>query len=469
MRPAASPEGTTVEVRQLFRHVPARRKFLRSAGAESSQVTAVVERAALANPAVAFSLVRDGRRAFRVGREHDRRARVAQFFGRELFDALLSAQANDGRTSVEGLVGRPEVARPTATLQHLFLNGRPIRDRGVAWAVRSAYEGLLTKGMQPAWFLFLTLDPADVDVNVHPAKLEVRFRDPDRVQRLVRGAVRDALLRADLAPSIGLHGENRRDVDVHGEARRDAGAAPYLDSVKEALSDFLVAARDAPRGDETTWRGHRSAAAAAPSAVAAAAASHREALPRPVTRYLQVRDTFLVFETGDGLAIVDQHALHERIRLEELHARVHEGGLEVQRFLTPPVVELPSADAEILVAEADALARLGIEIGAFGPTSVAVHALPSLLGDRDPAPLVHDLVEKLREGRAPGHREHLVESILHSMACRSAVMAGDPLTESQIAELLRRADLIDTSAGCAHGRPTALRISFRDLGRHFRR
>jgi DNA mismatch repair protein MutL len=236
--------------------------------------------------------------------------------------------------------------------------------------------------------------------------------------------------------------------------------------VKDALGDFLTSPR-AVRHDESE---HRSFAASSASPRAAAPApAHAAAPPRPVHRYLQVADTFLVFETAEGLAIVDQHALHERIRLEELHERVHHGGLEVQRFLTPRVVELPAADVEMLVAEADTLAPLGIEVAAFGPTTVAVHALPALLGDRDPAPLVRDLCERVREDRAPGHRDHLVESILHSMACRSAVMAGDPLTESQIAELLRRADLIDSSAGCAHGRPTSLRLSWRDLERHFRR
>ena len=471
VRPAAAPEGTLVEVRQLFRHVPARRKFLRAPGAESSQVTAAVERAALANPGVGFTLIRDGRRAFRVARDDGRRERIATFFGRELFDLLIPVAARDGTLAVEGYVGRPEAARAAASLQHLFLNGRPIRDKSASHALRHAYEGLLTKGMQPIAFLFVTIDPADVDVNVHPAKSEVRFRDPDRVHRLVRGAVRQALLGANLAPPVELAGYG----EPLARGAPSAAAAAYLENVKDALEDFIAAPHspgtspEDRRGRETALAGApradvRHAEFATPAAVTAAAPA-----PRPVGRYLQVRNTFLVFETADGLAIVDQHALHERIRLEEIHERIHHGGLEVQRLLTPRAVELPAADVELLLAAADTLAPLGIEIGAFGPTSVAVHALPALFGRRDPAPLVRDLVERVREERGPAHREHLVESVLHSMACRSAVMAGDPLTEVQIAELLRRADLIDTSAGCAHGRPTALRIPFKDLERNFKR
>ncbi|MCE9637878.1 MAG: DNA mismatch repair endonuclease MutL [Planctomycetes bacterium] len=465
VRPAASPDGTLVEVRGLFRYVPARRKFLRSAGAESSQVTAVVERAALANLGVGFTLLRDGRKAFRVARDDDRRERIAAFYGRELFGALLPIAAADGTLSVTGFAARPEAARPTAALQLVFLNGRPIRDRSLAHALRMAYEGLLTKGLQPVAFLFVSMDPADVDVNVHPAKTEVRFRDPDRVHRLVRTAVRDALLRADLAATVRLPG---------GANTAPAQPVPprtteYLDSVKDALTDFLTSPRAAQDREDAREHSMFPASREPVSNGPHAAHSPPPSVARPVARYLQVQDTYLVFETPNGLAIVDQHALHERIRLEELHERVHHGQMEVQRLLTPRVIELPAADAEMLVAEAATLTPLGIEIGAFGPTSVAVHALPALFGARDPGPLVRDLVERVREDRAPGHREHLVESILHSMACRSAVMAGDPLTETQIAELLRRADLIDTSGGCAHGRPTALRLSQRDLERHFKR
>jgi len=439
VRAAAAPTGTLVDVRQLFKYVPARRKFLRAPATEGGHVASVVEAAALANPEVAFSLSRDGAETFRVGRGDDRRARIARFFGPKLAGALLPVVARDGSTSVEGFVARPEAAKPSAAWHRFFLNGRPIRDRMLQHAVRHAYEGLLTRDQYAVVFLFLSMDPAEVDVNVHPAKLEVRFRESDRVHRLVERAVRDALLAANLSPSIVLR------------SAESATSDPRLDGVRDALADFLVA----PRTTESTHR------ADAPSAQAP--------LARPAIRYLQVRDTFLVFETADGIAVVDQHALHERVLLEDWKKRIAAGTLEIQRMLVPPIVEMPAADADVLLAESDALRAAGVAVERFGPTSIAVQSLPTLLSSRDPARILAGVVERLREGGKAGGRAELLESLLHSMACRAAIMAGDRVTETQAAELLRRADLVDTRQGCAHGRPTALRIPFSDLERRFRR
>jgi DNA mismatch repair protein MutL len=442
VRVAASAEGTLVEVRQLFKYVPARRKFLRAPATESSHVSGAVQAAALANPGVGFSLTRDGVAAFRVAASDERPERIARFHGRTLRAALLPVAARDESVALEGFVARPDAARPTAAGQHLFLNGRPIRDRSLQHAIRHGFEGLITRDRFPVAFLFLTMDPADVDVNVHPAKLEVRFRDADRVHRLVAHAVRDALRAANLAPVVALVPEA-------------AALAPHAAGVREALADFLTSPRAQAQSGDT-------ASVTRPSSSAGAA-------PRAALRYLQVRDTFLVFETGDGIAVVDQHALHERILLEELKARVAAGSLEVQGLLVPAIVEMPSTDVDLVAAEADTLARLGLAVERFGPTTVAVQSVPALLARRDPAKILEGVAERLREGRGAGGREKLFETLLHSMACRAAVMAGDRLTESQAAELLRRADLIDTQQGCAHGRPTALRIPFSDLERRFRR
>ncbi len=443
VRVAAAPPGTVVEIRQLFKYVPARRRFLRAPGTESAHVTSAVQAAALANTGVGFSLTRDGSVAFRVNAADDRRERIARFHGRRLADALIAVSATDSGTSVEGFVARPDAARPSAAWQHFFLNGRPIRDRSLQHALRHGFEGLLTRDQFPVAFLFLTIDPAEVDVNVHPAKLEVRFRDGDRVHRLVGHAVRDALLAADVRPAIALP-PNAADGTVGNR----------LEGVGEALAAFL----SAPRAEPTQHEG----------------AAHSSSTPAPLTarpavRYLQVRDTFLVFETDDGIAVVDQHALHERILLEELKSRVAAGGLEVQILLVPAVIEMPAADVDLLLAEADTLAGLGLRVDRFGETSIALQSLPALLARRDPARVLGGVVERLRDGRTPGGRGALLETLLHSMACRAAIMAGDRITEAQAAELLRRADLIDSRQGCAHGRPTGLRIPFSDLERRFRR
>jgi DNA mismatch repair protein MutL len=444
VRVAASAAGTLVEARQLFKYVPARRKFLRAAATESAHVGGAVQAAALANPGVGFSLTRDGVAAFRVAASDDRLERIARFHGRTLRAALLPVAAHDGSLALEGFVARPDAARPTAAGQHLFLNGRPIRDRSVQHAIRHGFEGLITRDRFPVTFLFLTMDPGEVDVNVHPAKLEVRFRDADRVHRLVAHAVRDALRAADLAPAVALA----------AAAQTSSLGVAHAAGVREALAEFLATPRPA-----TSRAGGEFASA---DQLAGAGA-------RPAQRYLQVRDTFLVFETGDGIAVVDQHALHERVLLEELRARVAAGTPEVQRLLVPAIVEMSATDVDLLAGEADTLARLGIAVERFGPTTLAVQSVPSLLAKRDPARILEGVAERLREGRGAGGREKLLETLLHSMACRAAVMAGDRLTESQAAELMRRADLIDTHQGCAHGRPTALRIPFTDLERRFRR
>jgi DNA mismatch repair protein MutL len=406
-------------------------------------VTQAVEAAALANPGVGFSLVRDGAAAFRVERDDSREERIVRFEGRGLRDALLAVAARDGSLAVEGFVARPEASRPSAAGQRFFLNGRPIRDRSLQHALRHGFEGLLTRERFPVAFLFLSADPAEVDVNVHPAKLEVRFREADRVHALVARAVRAALRAAHLAPGVALRDEASADARVEG--------------VREALASFLAA----PGGGEPKF------ASARPDAERAAAPPMPAA--RPAVRYLQVRGTFLVFETADGIAVVDQHALHERVLLEELKSRFAKGTPETQRLLVPAVVEMAAADADLLLDAADALAPAGLELARFGPTSVAVHAMPAILARRAPETILAGVVERLREGRPAGGRAALAETLLHSMACRAAVMAGDPLTEEQAAELIRRADLLDSRQGCAHGRPTALRIPFSDLERRFQR
>ncbi len=454
VRAAASPEGTVVDVRQLFKYVPARWKFLKGAAAESAHVTAAVQRAALANLGVAFSLTRDGETAFRVARGDGRAERIGRFFGRSLAAALVPVAGSDGATSLEGFVVRPDAARPSATWQHVFLNGRPIRDKTLLHALRQGYEGLLTRDRHPVAFLFLTMDPAEVDVNVHPAKTEVRFREGDRLHRLVHHAVRDALLATDLAPRIATRPVAASpDGALSPDAPQPTASAKerYLENVSDALADFVVSSRGKVAPPVRAYAG--------PPPLGAHAA----------TRYLQVRDTYLVFETDDGIAIVDQHALHERVLLEQIHERVHAGRLEVQPLLVPAIVEVPSADVDLLLAHSDALDLAGVRVARFGETAVAVHALPAMLSHRDPARLVTGIVEHVREHEKAASAEDLLDTVLHSMACRGAVMAGDRLTEQQAAELLRRADLLDSAQGCAHGRPTSLRLSFRELERHFRR
>ncbi len=452
IEPAACAEGTRVEVRHLFRHVPARRKFLRTAATESSHIGSLLHRTAIGHPGVAISLTRNGKHVFRVSAEEDRRERIARFFGRQLFAALLRVKGESDGLRLSGYVAPPGQARGTAAWMHVFLNGRPISDRGVSHAVRHAFEGLLTRGKHPVAFLFLSVPPDRVDVNVHPAKSEVRFQDGQAVHQLVRRAVRRALLATELGREIVP------DAARGGSPSNGQGSIAHAEGVREALTDYL--ARPAAPGQRPGSGFH---------APRSSPGDARAPAPMRAMRFLQVHDSFLVHETEEGVAILDQHALHERILLEELSERVRSGTPTVQPLLVPAIVELPTGDIDALLAHADELTSIGVRIGRFGESEIAVHALPALLSGRDPERILRGIAERLRSGKGAGSRTAILDGVLHSMACRAAVMAGDPLTEAQAAELLRRADLIENPHGCAHGRPTVLRIPLRELRRHFER
>lgn len=462
VRAAAAPVGTLVEVRHLFKYVPARRKFLRTAATESAHVTTVVQDAALANPTVGFTLQRDGRTVFRVAPDEPRDERLRRFYGKDTAEALLPVEEERFGISLAGFVARPEVSRRTTKAQHLYLNGRPIRDRSLLHAVRHGYEGLLMTGRQPVVFLFLRIDPAEVDVNVHPQKREVRFRNQQVVHKLVRHAVRDALLaanlRPDAAPAVRLLGQ---DPGTQGGGQ---AARPDLSGVADALSSFVA------RNDGATGSAPRHASSSGRSSPSLV--PHRDATPlaaRAARRYLQVQNTYLVFESEDGLVVLDQHALHERVRLDALERRVREGRLEVQRLLVPEILDLGAAAVDLLLSQADELRGLGLELERFGETSVALHTIPTLLSRKPARVVLRSLLDRLESGEGVGDRVSLVDTVLHSIACRGAIMAGDPLDETLAAELLAKADLIENPHSCAHGRPTSLVLRFDDIERRFGR
>jgi DNA mismatch repair protein MutL len=448
--PAAHPDGTTVEVRSLFAGLPARRKFLRSAPAETARATETVVRFALARPDASFLLRADGREVFRAPAGETPRARAARALGEDLAGRLLPIEGGARGVRVEGFVAPPEAAGKSRPPQHLTVNGRSVQDRTVAHAVRAALEGLLTVHRQPAWVLAVTLPAAEVDVNVHPAKSEVRFRRPSEVHDAVRAAVRAAVLAGETVPA------------VPGEALRGRGG------IREALDAYLGGlAAPAGRQEGLGFPGPGAEAAPAPPR-ASPAGPPAAAAPAPGA-ILQVRDTFLVFEAEDGIAIVDQHALHERVLLERLHGRAGRGGVEVQRLLVPEVVECGAPDAARAEEAADALRAAGLLVERFGPGAVAVHGLPRALAGRPAAALARAALALLREegGRLRGH--DLLHGILESLACHAAVKAGDPLAPAEARALVEEGRSLDLGGHCAHGRPTELRMPFTELEKRFRR
>ena len=446
-RPASGNAGTTVEVRDLFFNTPARRKFLRAAAAESGQVTDALTRLALPRPDVAFSYVRDGKSAADwpvVGDPHDR---LSIGWPGEYRARAVRVEASDGDWRLWGVIGLPEYAASTARYQHFYVNGRPIRDRSLQHALREAYRGLTEPGRQPAAVLLLELPPGAVDVNVHPTKSEVRFREAGRAWHLVQSAAREALLAHDLAPVARPRVEDL-----------PAPLPPRAD-VRETLSEFfkskLEATVEQPR---------------LPEAVGSEGAQERSSPVQEPLRAIQLHNSYIAVETHDGMEIIDQHALHERVMFEDLLSRVGRGPLESQRLLVPATAEVPESDLARLDELRPFLETIGIEADAMGPDVLAVHAFPSFLGDRlreDPASFVADVLA--RAGEFGTGDEQVLHGVLDLMACKAAVKAGDPLSAAEVEALVARRGLIARASNCPHGRPTTLKLSLADLERQFKR
>jgi DNA mismatch repair protein MutL len=464
-REAGGPEGTTVEVRDLFYNTPARRRFLRTTPTELGRCLDVVQRLALATPGVGFVATHDGRRLFDVEPSMDLRARVRRTFGAELAEALVAVEAADGSTRLQGYVAPPRFSRRDTARQMWFLNGRPLRDRVLSRVLKEAYRGFLVEGRQPIVFLSLAVDPALVDVNVHPAKAEVRFREERRLFGFLVARLREAVRSTDMAtPGERLVDLARRREDREGTAPGGLRQMPL-----PAPPSTPTAPREAalPRAPSAGGGTHVHEPPAAPSTPGSDTGwEARDELAGP---FLQIARTYLVRALPDGFEVIDQHALHERLTFEGLLADVGAGRVEVQRRLVPELVEVSPAQARAVEEHVEPLARIGVELARFGERTIAVHGLPARLRHADAEGLVRDVVELIeRTGKAPGARE-LLEEVLHRAACRASVMAGDELSEAEIRALLERARSAESDQTCPHARPTRVRFTLADLERAFHR
>ena len=464
VRPAGCPVGTVVEVRQLFHNVPARRKFLRTAGTELGRIEEVLESIALCRPDVAFRLVADGKTRVDLPATTDARRRVLAVLGESIADGLLEVTADtvlEGGAPITlwGLVGRPSLARGSGRALRFALNGRAVLDRTLAHAVKEAFRGLVDPGRTPIAFVAVEMDPSLVDVNVHPAKTEVRFRQPNFVHQCVMRAVRDALRAADLVPSFTLMPHAHSLVPAnHTNHTTPTNPTPYTTrTISTDFSDFAALAVD------------RALHATPPVALVSAAPETLHG-NRTARRVMQVHGSYLVVEDAEGILVVDQHALHERGMFEELKARIAASPLESQRMLVPVAIETDPRAVEAIADAGPLLERLGIELGAAGPRAVLVHAYPTFLLGRgvEPAAFVPGLLAQIAED---GHAdfESALHSVLDMMACKASVKAGDRLSPAEIEALLDLRDRIERGTACPHGRPTALRITMRDLERNFGR
>ena len=524
VRPESGPVGTSVSVRNLFFNTPARRKFLKTPGTELGHCTDLVRDLAMAHPHVGFVLRVDGRVTLELPGEQSPRERVLALLGREMESQFVEASADrfdDARgVALWGLVGLPVLARPTARNQHVFINGRPVRDKTIQHALREAYRGLIEPGRHPSAVLQLVMDPGAVDVNVHPAKAEVRFRDSSMVHQAVYRAVREALRGADLTPGAsGAHpgltpGGPSGDLYIGGvgggdqagpvrvtpigsawEATGTQGRAPGVRGQAARFVEYFQRPAAPVGGSRFEYEPLRSAvreldAAPPQSEPAPPAATEAQndaavppdmAVPLPTERVLQVHNSYLVTQDEHGVVIIDQHALHERVMFERLTARVLTGPLESQQLLVPVVVGAPPAAVDRLAEFEPVFTRLGLVVEPLGAASVGVRAFPSFLLEKrvDPGEFVGEMLEKAAAepssaGVAAGtagalREEELLHEVLDMMACKAAIKAGNSLSDEELGELLRLRSAVERSSNCPHGRPTAIRLSIKDLERSFGR
>jgi DNA mismatch repair protein MutL len=457
-RPAGAAEGTSVDVSDLFFNVPARRKFLKATGTEAAHVGEVLLQCALARPEVSFFLARDGRTAREWLRMGTRRERVAQALDGEQLEACTGER---GPMRIEAHLGAPERARAGAVALHLFINGRPVRDRQLARAVAQAYGSVLEPGRYPVGVVYIDIPSQELDVNVHPQKAEVRFADARAVFGAVTRELHHALARAFALPALG--------------APRAWTAPPQgaPASIAEPTSPWTTPPLHLSPPPPNAVSATPLERATLPSG---AAPDPLQPEPPPASLFrgvgfytsleflAQVRATFLVCAGSDGLYVLDQHAAAERVTFHRLRTAFASRTVEMQRLLIPEVIDLVSAEVATIEEHADEIAALGVELRAVGPNAVAVHGVPTLIKRRSAERIVRDIVAELgRNAKRPfGDAADLV---LATMACHGSVRAGDMLSREEVAALLRALDGVDFAGHCPHGRPVVTRIAFDELER----
>jgi DNA mismatch repair protein MutL len=504
IQPCGCPDGTSIEVRQLFYNTPVRQKFLKSPQTEKGHITEAFARVALANPQIKMTLLNNQRPVHQLAATDNWQERIAAFFGPEIADNLIaisnSTSTDAGEIRVHGYVVNPSVTRSNNRMQYLFLNNRFIRDRSLQHAMGEAYRGLIMVGRFPVCFLRLDMPYEMVDVNVHPGKLEVRFQNGGQIYSQLLGTLRNKFLTTDLTARAQLSNrsqvpdyivkddptnptanpatpsptssQTQNTIDFRQEAPvRDWTQAPRQPFPTEPRNNSAELATSAtgssfqpPDGafgnEPTSFSGH--------SPIVERTDASESGVPMP-TRALQVHNTYLISETEEGMVVIDQHALHERIIYEQLREKVLDEKLESQKLLVPEPVTLPPADAALVLENTELLQKIGIEIEAFGGDTVLVSAYPAMLANHNPAEMLRGVIEHLaNEAKQPDQRD-LVDELLHMISCKAAIKAGDKLTPEEISALLEHRQLCQDAHHCPHGRPTALVFSREELDKRFKR
>jgi DNA mismatch repair protein MutL len=485
VRPAAANPGTTVEVRDLFFATPARLKFMKTEKAEAGAITEIVKRMAIAFPAIRFVLSGTDRSTLEfAGTGDDHLARIAQVLGADFKDNAIELDAEREDVRLTGFAGVPTFNRGNSAHQYAFVNGRPVQDKQILSAIRGAYAETIPQGRYPVAVLSLTLDPALVDVNVHPAKSDVRFRDPALVRGLIVGAIRQSLQReGDRAATTGARGMLRAfrpgfsPQPAQAWSPASSPSRPLYGASPSFGGGFSAAAAPAPRG-------FAEAVQSAFDGLAAPTARSEPVVPAPLPQSAtveaiasyplgaaraQVHANYIVAQTEDGLVIVDQHAAHERLVFEQMRKALTGRRLPSQGLLIPEIVDLPEEDCDRLMTHAESLEQLGLAIERFGPGAIAVRETPAMLGEMDATQLVRDLADEIAEWDTADRLSAKLEHVAATMACHGSVRSGRRLRVEEMNALLRQMEQTPGSGQCNHGRPTYVELKLSDIERLFGR
>jgi len=468
--PCSADYGTTIQVRDIFYKLPARRKFLKTANTEMGHISEQFTRIALANNSLDMLLVHNGRELVRLSGGQPLRQRIGQLFSQEMSESLVETESDEKGTRIFALLGRPTASRTSNKFQYTFLNARFIRDKFISHAVKEAYRGMLEPDRFGVIFLFIEMPCEQYDVNVHPTKTEVRFYNANLLHSQILSCLRQRLLGLDAGTPARLPSPSsaKRAAPDQKDA---AGLGQRDQKIADAMAEFFKrhkAAQTQPLSSLANRRFTGTGSAPAQKdrdleRMSAPQAGGQE------TEFMQIHHSYIIHQTEDGFVIIDQHALHERILYEGLKRRIATGKLESQRLLMPESLEITDGQAELLRTNAQLIDKLGIEIVPFGPKTVAVQAFPTLLSGAAPADFVQDLVDLLVDRAGQLDPQHLLDEVLNMAACKAAIKAGQKLSNSEMRQLLADGQRTECSGHCPHGRPTTIKFSLGDLEKQFKR
>lgn len=469
LSPCSTDCGTTIEVRDIFYKLPARRKFLRTANTEMGHITERFTRVALANCNLDMTLMHNNRELYQLLGEQSLRQRIAKLFPSDISESLIEAQSDERELHIFALMGTPGTSRTNSKFQYVFLNGRFIRDKFISHAIKEAYRGSMEPNRFPVIFLFIEMPYEEYDVNVHPTKVEVRFYNANLLHSQVLGCLREKLL----STKVGTHGKLPSSLPSN-QGIQDAMAEFFKKhqpiATQQQIS-FSTATSKRPLAKSGDHRLDTVRASYLQSGGKADTSQLREHFPRPTleTKFMQIHDSFIVVSTDDGFIIVDQHALHERILYENLSRRLQTEKLQSQKLLIPESFELTDAATNAVNTNAELIEKLGIELVPFGPKTMAIQGFPTLLANAAPLDFVRDLIDLLVDKGKALDAQTLLDEVLSMAACKAAIKAGQKLTDSEIVQLLADRENTAGVTCCPHGRPTTIKFTKAELEKQFKR